>query len=91
MTFKKQKIYFLSTDGMSLVTEIYQDEVGDVIFDDEMGLCIITDAYGSLLPISEFGTTWAYDAAVLEPEKIRMNDCCGLIAVDMSSYENEGE
>ena len=89
MTFKKQKIYFLYTDGMSLVTEIYQDEVGDVIFDDEMGLCIITDTYESLLPISKFGAIWAYDAAVLEPEKIRMNDCSGLVAVDMSSFEGE--
>ena len=66
------KVYFLSTDGITRITEIYEDEVAGVEWEAANEGSLITEKYQAELPFDEAGISWAGNPEVLRAEQKRM-------------------
>lgn len=66
------KIYFLSTDGITRITDIYEDEIAEASKDG-----IITAKYEAELPFSEAGISWAADPEIIRPMQKKMMEDAG--------------
>ena len=77
------KIYFLSTDGITRITDIYEDEIAE---ENEDG--IVTAKYEAELPFSEAGISWAADPEVIRPMQKKMMEDAGWHTISTKVINN---
>ena len=77
------KIYFLSTDGITRITDIYEDEIAEA---NEDG--IVTANYEAELPFSEAGISWAADPEVIRPMQKKIMEDAGWHTIPMKVINN---